>query len=318
MADEFGKSDLGLNDSEEFVIVKKSDPTHVLRVVNENWHRTVDIGKSPDDASWQFKNYKLHAGYYPAQKGDLVEGSPATLTWNTSSGKRRKINKVKSLYYFLNGLSGRCSADYMFHLGQLDKNTQFNVFNLERAGNSHGPFLDWTLVEQFELRKYDKATKKIHDVAVDFDCYAFGRNFEQMFLLGMAHGPAVADLAKQLMPEGKLVDGFIVHARFDVYKYGADKSWDFGEVPKDKDLYLGKALKDIGLSGAPVSIGANGFAAAWVQTREQADAFVAAYKDKQKTVSVLDVSALLADSRFELSLLTAKQAGAAIKAGPKM
>lgn len=317
--DEFKKTELGLNEGEEFVVVKKTNPLYFLRDVNPGWVRTAYIQKCESDAAWCVKNYDYLASYADPHKNDLTEGA-SSLVWNTLIGKRKKLGKTKSLYYFLNGLCGRCSDDYMFHLGQSDENTRFNVHGLASAGGSYGPFIDWESVKDFELRKYNKATKEIYAEAVDFDCHAYARNFDQMFKLSMAFGPAVAAVAKQIAAAGGVARGHIVHTRFDVYKYSSAPSWDFAEVPMDKDLYMVKALKDFGLAGAPSFIGPRGFAAVWVEDLAQAQALQASYKDQEKIIAVLDVKTLFADTRFEMSMLAparsqavAKQRSAAMK-----
>lgn len=318
IVDEFKKNELGLNEGEEFIIVKKSNPIYFLRDVNPGWLRTVNIQKCNSDAAWCVKNYEYSASYADPHKNDLTEGA-SSLVWNTLIGKRKKLGKTKSLYYFLNGLCGRCSADYAFHLGQSDQNTRFNVHGLASAGGSRGPFVDWESVKDFELRKYNKVTKEIYAEAVDFDCHAYARNFDQMFKLSMAFGPAVADVVKQIAAVGEEARGHIVHARFDVYKYSSDPSWDFGEVPMDKDLYMVKAMKDSGLAGAPSSIGPRGFSAVWVEDMAQAQAIQASYKDQEKIIALLDVKNIFADPRFEMSMLTpARQQATARKRSAAM
>jgi hypothetical protein len=51
----YGPAELGLNEGEEFVIVKKSQPTYMLRDINPGWLRTVSISKCSGDAHWASK-----------------------------------------------------------------------------------------------------------------------------------------------------------------------------------------------------------------------------------------------------------------------
>jgi hypothetical protein len=306
----YGPTELGLNDGEEFIIVKKSNPAYMLRATNPGWLRTVDITACHGDAHWASKAYELRPSYHTAHKNDLIEGNHA-IVWNSSLGQRRKIAKTQSLFYFLNGLCGRCTADYTFHLGQTDKNLRLRVENLESAGNSHGPFIDWELVKDFELRKYDKTSKTIHPEPVDFDCHAHARNFDEMHKLSMAYGQAVAQVAKQLLGPTPL-SGFILHTCFDAGRFASgSSSWELDAVPREKDLYLAKAIKALGLAGHACSNLSNGFAAIWLQDQAQVDAFKAAYKEPQKLVAAISAKELLDDPRFELSLIAPAQSKSA-------
>lgn len=117
-----------------------------------------------------------------------------------------------------------------------------------------------------------------------------------MLLLSL-HGEAVSALADQLAKADQLEKyPHVFSAYFDERHFRTDF-----EVPREKDLYLELALKQLGLKkkDAPL-VNKDGFSAIAFETKAELDAFSAAYKlDPKKKSTTLEWRAL--DPSVDLS-----------------
>lgn len=302
----FLENELNLNDNEEYVIVHKDHPNWFLKDVNLGWGREINwVGKtnisSFTENEWQKINSKYFENYTNPHKNDTNDIKDS-FRWNTGLSQRKKINKNKSLFYFLNGLSGRTTDDYMFFLSQTDLYKAHNVCGLEKAGGWHnGPFVDLELVKDFELRKYNKDSRKVYDVAVDFNCYNFAKNFEQMFKMSLEYGQAVSGVVKKLLEVGNInEDSYILSSKFDCKKY--KKSYNFSEVPHEKDMYMSKVIKDYKLKNECVNLN-NGFSAIHFDTEEELNKFLLNYKEKEKVLTVIKMKDLIENKAYDFEFL---------------
>lgn len=273
----FAANELKAAHNEEFLLVSKDNEKLYYRTIVDNYYQ--NYGKKPDD---------------------VVVGN---LVFTKKSGQRKRLKNTQSLYGFLHNHSGAFNSK-----NWPDVYNTYNKPMTEKVHHMHG-FLntdywfenDGDLKEEFknlELRKYNRDTRKVLDIAVDFDSYAYvQKHFEQVNIT-YHYSEAVSNVVVQLLEAQKWNDfEYIVLSKFNVTDY--DCLYD--DMPREKDVLFDVALKTMAIKKKDyANYNKNGFAAIAFTSKEQADQFLTLYKDKEKLVKCLSKEQLENDKNINL------------------
>lgn len=275
--EEFAANELKAAHNEEFLFVSKTHDKLYYRTMVDYYYNA--HGKKPDD---------------------VIVGN---LVFSKKSGQRKRIKNIQSLYGFLHNHSGAFNAK-----NWPDVYHTYNKPMTEKVHHMHG-FIntdywfenDGDLKEEFknlELRKYNRDTRKVLDVAVDFDPYAYvNKHFEQVNIT-YHYSEAVSNVVAQLIESQKWNSfEYIVLSKFNVTDY--DCLYD--DMPREKDALFEVAIKTMGLKKKDYpNYNKNGFAAIALPSKEDAENFVKLYKDPQKTVKMISKIELENNSNINL------------------
>lgn len=266
------ESDPRLSDDEEFAIVLKSDPSQ--------WFQQVH-------------------GYRFVQSPDQTAINQIIFT--SKSGKRKRFKNMQTVGLHLREISGSLHKEHWRSLmsdpGQRER--AFHLHSLHQF-TYHGVPPDQTIpLPEIEIRKYNRNTRKLASSPVDYDVAGYIAKFRATMLLLSLHGEAVSALADQLAKAGQL--GKYPHV-FSAY-FDESHFESLFEVPREKDLHLDLAFKQLGLNkkDAPL-VNKNGYSAIAFATKAELDAFSATYKlDPKKKSTTLEWSAL--DPSVDLAII---------------
>jgi hypothetical protein len=267
--------------NEEFLFVSKTNEKLFYRTIKDNWYD--NHGKKADD---------------------VIVGN---LVFSKKSGQRKRLKNTQALYGFLHNHSGAANANNWSNIGY-----RYNEPISEKAHHMHA-FLNneyWfenngDLKEEFkhlELRKYNRDTRKVLDVAVDFDAYGYvNKHFEQVNIT-YHYSEAVSNVIVQLL-ENQKWDNFshIVLTKFNVVDYNTI----YDDLPREKDVLFDVALKTMGIKKKDyANYNKNGFAAIAFATEEQANQFLSLYKDKEKIVKLISKDELEGNAEIHLDKIS--------------
>lgn len=238
--------------------------------------------------------------YHTPKSDDVIIGN---LVFTKKSGQRKRIKNIQSLYGFLHNHSGAFNDKnwpgmHQSYKQPMSENRHFmhGFVNVEYWFENSGD-----LKEEFkhlELRKYNRDTRKVAEVPVDFSPYAYVlKHFEQVNVT-YHYSEAVSNVLNQLMEKQKWQeDSYIVISKFDYKKYNY-----LEDIPKEKDVLFDLAIKTMGLKKKDCFYyNKNGFAAIAFQTQEEAEKFVSLYKDNDKIINIISKDELVRDSRINLN-----------------
>lgn len=264
------ESDPRLSDDEEFAIVLKSDPAQWFQQVH-----TSRLVESPDQTAIN------------------------QLIFTTKSGKRKRFKNMQAVGLHLREISGSLHDEHWRDLLS-DPSTReraFHLHSLDSFAYRGNPPDHAIPLPEIEIRKYNRDTRKLASIPVDYDVAGYIAKFRATMLLLSLHGEAVSALADQLAKADQLEKyPHVFSAYFD------ERHFRFAfEVPREKDLYLELALKQLGLKkkDAPL-VNKDGFSAIAFETKAELDAFSAAYKlDPKKKSTTLEWKTL--DPSVDLS-----------------
>lgn len=247
-----------LKDNEEFILVKKGDPTQLFNDFHFN-------------------------------KSDIyVQTNEDALIFETKIGKRKKIKNKLALLGSLNMMSGMMNTSHWYYFlknsNEHNKDEQayhLKVFDDAPYWFSCRQIINIESLKNLELRKYDKDTRKVSEHVVDFDCYQYVINFiqktEHIRLFGVGVASVLYDLSenKQTEQYPYLFSSKFAHNKFE---YGS---------PQEKDIYVDLALKSLKLKKKDVIHYNNkGYVCVAFKTEEERQMFVDNYKNTEKEVKL--------------------------------
>lgn len=256
-ADKPGESAIKLGENQEYVVVLKSNPALVFR----------GFAKEPI-------------------AGDIQHGQAL---FHPKSGQRKAFKNIQALVGFLNNASGAydSEATFRWHSAMTPRQAMNMRADRDRPdwvnGSDHRSEL-----ELMELRKYDKAARKILAAAIPLNLRAFADKAMASIELTLAHGEAVSALAQKLAEADGFEQGWILNTWPDESKF------ETHEAPTDKDLHLELAIKASKIDKKS-TLGAqkNGFTAAAFKNQSDAELALAAYQgDGSKKTELIRIATL--------------------------
>lgn len=267
-----GPTEAKLNVNEELVLVSKSDPSKVFKAIDDAFYAS----SSSIDAKNDVK----------------VDG----LVLSSKTGQRKKFKNIQTLYGFLNNASGCMDHNALYHYfngGGGTKAEQFHLHAMDGMPAWVGGAAYDKGLKHLEVRKYDREARKVLGVAVEFDIQAYLDKYKASFNVTLRHGEAVSavagEIAQELGMEGFEKYPFVCAVEFDASKF-ADRRL----VPREKDLYMELAIKQLGWKKKDLfACNKNGFAAVACKSKEDAQALMDAYKNEgRKVFAILEWSKL--------------------------
>lgn len=258
-----------LADNEEFILVKKGDPT-------------------------QFYN-----DYVPCKDYAYTQTNEDALIFTKKIGQRKKIKNKLALTGVLNVCTGMFYSSHWYDKRRELPKDKADLHHYHMTVIRDIPYwyessqiINVESIKELELRKYNKDTRKVSDTVVDFDCYAYVSNFITKMNNTFNYGAGIAPVVDELKSKGLENEyPFLFSSKFDHTKFQYDP-------PLERDIYVDLALKSLKLKKKDViHYNDKGFVCVAFKTEEERDKFIKEYKNTEKvqtlslTSDILEASA---------------------------
>lgn len=251
--------------NEEFILVKKGDPT-------------------------QFYNSYAECSDY-----NYNQTNEDAITFTKKIGQRKKIKNKLALMGVLNLTSGMFDPYYWHQKNKSLNKSESDLYNYHMTVIKDTPY--WFESKQIrnlesfkdvELRKYNKDTRKVSDTVADFNCYEYLLGFINKMHYVYSYGSGVAAVIDELKIKGVEADyPFLFSTKFDHTKFQYDP-------PMERDIYFDLALKSLKLKKKDViHYNDKGFVCLAFKTEEERDTFIKEYKNTEKVQTLYLTSDIL-------------------------
>lgn len=263
-------TELKLNDNEEYIIVKKSNPQLFYKSLASQYHSSRTI----------------------LNKYEILDTS---FILTNKIGQRKKFKNLQSLYGFLHNASGKLSYNYMRNFSPEEEYHMHALQNIPEWAMGDG-ILKINDLKDVELRKYNTETKTVSSQAVEFDLCSYVKKYSQKIDLTKLYGEAISNVVVELIEQNKQDElPYIFSAKMDYskYKYSDD-------IPKEKDVYLDLLLKEFNLKKKDCILYNNkGFIAIACENEDRAKEYAKKYQNKEKIQSILSVEEILNNPKIQ-------------------
>jgi hypothetical protein len=255
-----------LADNEEFILVKKGDPTQFYK----------DFEYNTDDR------------YVQTDKDALI--------FDKKIGQRKKIKNKLALTGMLNMMSGMYNSNYWYFYFQQSTDTNkeeqkhhLSVFDETPYWFQCRQIINIESLKNLELRKYNKDTRKVSDNVIEFDCHKYVVNFIEKTQHIRLFGIGVASVVYELQENNKTEEyPYLFSSKFDRTKF------KYEDTPQERDIYFDLALKALKLKKKDVIHYNNkGYTCVAFKTEEDRQKFVDNYKNTEKNVTFYTTDEIL-------------------------
>jgi hypothetical protein len=254
--------------NEEFILVKKGDPT-------------------------QFYN-----SYIECKDYNYTQTNEDALVFTKKIGQRKKIKNKLALMGVINLTSGMFDPYYWHQKNKGLNKAEQDLHEYHMAVIKDTPY--WYELKQvinvesfkdIELRKYNKDIRKVSDTVADFDCYGYITGFINKMHNVYNYGSGVAAVIDDLKNKGLENDyPFLFSTKFDHTKFKYNP-------PSEKDIYVDLALKSLKLKKKDViHYNDKGFVCVAFKTEEERDIFIKEYKNTEKVQTLYLTNDILEQS----------------------
>lgn len=261
-------------DNEEFILVKKGDPTQFFK----------DFHYNKDDR--------------------YIQTDENALIFEKKIGQRKKFKNKLALTGVLNMMSGMMNYNYWYYYFKDSSEANKEVQQQHLKIFEDAPYCfqcrqitNIESLKDLELRKYNKDTRKVSDQAIDFDCYQYVVNFIEKTQHIRLFGVGVASVVYELSENNQTQEyPYLFSSKFDHTKFEYN-------TPQEKDVYVDLALKALKLKKKDVIHYNNkGYTCVAFKTEEERQKFVDNYKNTEKQVHLYTTDEILNSTRPKAKL----------------